>query len=85
MMSDARGQRSVRLNVQDWPNIGRSSTLSLDPSLARSEADLLDYCRERFGDGKLRESGEQAYEYCRSLSLPGEVKKLITFLLNKSC
>jgi len=41
--------------------------------------------RERFGDGKLRESGEQAYEYCRSLSLPGEVKKLITFLLNKSC
>ncbi len=83
-MSDDCGQRNVLLNVQDWPNIGRSSTLSLDPTLARTEADLVQYCRERFGEGRLSEVGEKSYEYRRSLSLPSGIRKLIAFLLNKS-
>ena len=83
-MSNDRGQRSIRLEVTDWPNIGRTSTLSLDPTIAASEQAITDYCRDRYGDGKLRGAGTGKYIYRRARSLPGDLLWMISRLLHKS-
>lgn len=74
----------IKLRVSDWPNFGKTADMSLDRRLFESDERLGAWCRERFGPGALRQSGDDRWSYERKSFAPRAVRRLLGLVLNKS-
>ena len=88
--------KTTSLVVTDWPSVGQTTSLSLDGRIYATPEAVEAACRQKYGKGSLEriegdvddaagETGESpSYRYRRSVSMPRDVLRVFSFLLNKS-